>query len=73
MAVAILYTDSFNNLNQINQGNIEKIEAIIGIDNVDDMTVKMALTVIGCLPVLIVYPFFQKYFAKGVYLGSVKG
>lgn len=64
---------SFNNLNQINQGNIEKIEAIIGIDNVDDMTVKMALTVIGCLPVLIVYPFFQKYFAKGVYLGSVKG
>lgn len=45
----------------------------VGIDNVDDMTVKMALTVIGCLPVLIVYPFFQKYFAKGVYLGSVKG
>ena len=64
---------SFNNLNQIHQGNIDKIEAIIGIDSVDDMTVKMALTVIGCLPVLIVYPFFQKYFAKGVYLGSVKG
>lgn len=64
---------SFNNLNQINQGNLDKLEAILGIGNVDDMTIKMALTMIGCLPVLIVYPFFQKYFAKGVYLGSVKG
>ena len=64
---------SFSNLNQINQGNLDKIQAIIGIDSVDDMTVKMALTVIGCVPVLLVYPFFQKYFAKGVYLGSVKG
>ena len=64
---------SFNNLNQINQGNADKWQAIIGIGKVDDMTVKMALTVIGCVPILVVYPFFQKYFAKGVYLGSVKG
>ncbi len=64
---------SFNNLNQINQGNIDQLEGILNIGILDDMTMKMALTVIGCVPVLIVYPFFQKYFAKGVYLGSVKG
>ncbi len=64
---------SFNNLNQINQGNIDQLEGIMNIGTLDDMTMKMALTIIGCLPILIIYPFFQKYFAKGVYLGSVKG
>lgn len=64
---------SFNNLNQINQGNLDKLEGILNIGNLDDMTIKMALTVIGCVPILLVYPFFQKYFTKGVYLGSVKG
>ncbi len=64
---------SFNNLNQINQGNIEDLEQIINLGTLDDMTIKMALTVVGSLPILIVYPFFQKYFTKGVYVGSVKG
>lgn len=64
---------SFNNLNQINQGNLDNLEWLINNKNADDMSIKMALTVIGCLPVMIVYPFFQKYFAKGVYVGSVKG
>ncbi len=64
---------SFNNLNQINQGNIDHLEGIINIGTLDDMTMKMALTIIGCVPILVIYPFFQKYFAKGVYLGSVKG
>ena len=36
-------------------------------------TARMAIAVIGILPVLIVYPFFQKYFVKGITLGGVKG
>jgi putative aldouronate transport system permease protein len=36
-------------------------------------TVRMAIAVIGVIPVLIVYPFFQKYFEKGLTIGSVKG
>ncbi|WP_307720010.1 carbohydrate ABC transporter permease [Paenibacillus koleovorans] len=35
--------------------------------------VKMAAIVITALPLLILYPFLQKYFAKGLLLGSVKG
>ncbi len=34
---------------------------------------KMALTVISMTPVLLFYPFFQKYFVKGLTLGAVKG
>lgn len=36
-------------------------------------TVKMAIAVIGALPILIIYPFFQKYFVKGITIGAVKG
>ncbi len=34
---------------------------------------KMATVVVVVLPILCVYPFLQKYFAKGVMVGSVKG
>ena len=35
--------------------------------------IKYAVIVIAAVPVLILYPFLQKYFDKGVMLGSVKG
>ncbi|HHW89519.1 MAG TPA: carbohydrate ABC transporter permease [Clostridiales bacterium] len=35
--------------------------------------IKMATVVVGTLPIILVYPFVQKYFTKGVLLGSVKG
>lgn len=36
-------------------------------------SIRMAVAVIGALPVLIIYPFFQKYFVKGIVVGAVKG
>lgn len=36
-------------------------------------TIRMAVAVVGILPILLIYPFFQKYFAKGLMAGSVKG
>ncbi|THF83492.1 carbohydrate ABC transporter permease [Cohnella fermenti] len=38
-----------------------------------DQAVKMAVIVVATLPILLVYPFLQKHFAKGALLGSVKG
>ncbi len=35
--------------------------------------VKYGLIVVSSLPVLCIYPFVQKYFVKGVMIGSVKG
>jgi putative aldouronate transport system permease protein len=36
-------------------------------------SIKMAVIVFSTVPILCVYPFLQKHFAKGVLLGSVKG
>lgn len=36
-------------------------------------TVKAATLIITTLPILMVYPFLQKYFIKGINLGAVKG
>ena len=41
--------------------------------NVSDRTVKAAQVFLGMIPVLLVYPFLQRYFTKGLVLGSVKG
>lgn len=36
-------------------------------------TTQMAIVVVATVPILIVYPFLQKYFTKGVLTGAVKG
>lgn len=36
-------------------------------------TIKMAIVVVATVPILLVYPFLQRYFTKGVLTGSIKG
>lgn len=41
--------------------------------NMPTDSVRMALTVVVVTPILFAYPFFQKYFVRGITIGSVKG
>ncbi|WP_274649519.1 carbohydrate ABC transporter permease [Paenibacillus humicola] len=41
--------------------------------NLPSETVRMATVVLAMLPIMAVYPFVQRYFIKGVMLGSIKG
>jgi putative aldouronate transport system permease protein len=43
------------------------------MQNVTPENIKAASIVISMIPMIIAYPFVQKYFTKGIMLGSVKG
>lgn len=43
------------------------------VSSIPSETARMAAAVVAILPILIVYPFFQNYFVKGITLGAVKG
>lgn len=55
-------------LSQIGTGTV-----VIDYSNLPSESLKYAMCVIAAGPMLLVFPFFQKYFAKGLTIGAVKG
>ncbi len=62
-----------NILNAINENSKYLMQAGGGGTVMPTETVRMAAAMLGILPILIVYPFFQDYFVKGITMGAVKG
>lgn len=66
-------------LNQMNQNlawlasNAAALGGTQALGRLPTATIRMAIAVVAILPIMIAYPFFQKYFAKGIALGAVKG
>lgn len=46
---------------------------LLDSQRVSSESIKMATVVIATLPIVCLYPFVQKHFTKGVYLGAIKG
>ena len=61
---------SFEQLLRSSQG-AQDIQALLV--QMDARTGRAAQLFLGAIPVMIIYPFLQKYFTKGLVLGSVKG
>lgn len=62
-----------NNINENVQALVTSASALGGMNiKMPSTTIRMAIATIGILPILIIYPFFQKYFVKGITLGGVK-
>ena len=59
-------------MNQIDTSDIADPELAIAMQGMADL-LKYALIVVATAPILCVYPFIQKYFVKGVMMGSLKG
>lgn len=54
----------------------DNASASIGLQfstGIPTLGVRMAIAVVAVLPVLIIYPFFQKFFIRGIVIGGVKG
>ncbi|MFD0868555.1 MULTISPECIES: carbohydrate ABC transporter permease [Paenibacillus] len=54
----------------ISGGNVVNIDAAM---NITPQAIQAASILLATIPILLVYPFLQKYFVKGVLIGSVKG
>jgi putative aldouronate transport system permease protein len=52
---------------------VTNIGADLGQQQIAPLSLQMAVVVLTVVPILIVYPFVQKHFTKGVLLGAVKG
>ena len=65
-----------NILNRINE-NISFLASNstsgVKISDLPTSTIRMAIAVIGILPIVCIYPFFQEYFVRGIAVGAVKG
>lgn len=59
-------------LNSTSMDQITSSGAVMDTAVVTEESMKMATIVASVLPVLIVYPFVQKYFVKGIMVGSIK-
>lgn len=59
--------------NALKEGLTMKEQALAEQQRMANMTLRFSMIIFTTLPVLCVYPFFQKYFVKGVMVGSVKG
>lgn len=58
------------------QNQILDLQGVEGAMDADKMTgesIKYAVVMVATVPILCVYPFVQKYFVKGVMVGSIKG
>lgn len=82
-ALMFITDDRLRNLQFLLQSMLSKIQmlsesdgntyAAESIREIPSDSVRMALCMIAAGPILIVYPFFQKYFIQGLTVGAVKG
>jgi len=61
-----------NNIQYLKSG-AASVAVGTGAISLPSNAVRMSMAVIGILPIVIIYPFVQKYFVKGVVVGAVKG
>ncbi|MCE5188541.1 MAG: carbohydrate ABC transporter permease [Eubacteriales bacterium] len=62
-------------MNNIQFLKVSSNMALLGTMDIDlpGTSVRMAMAVIGILPIVVIYPLVQKHFIKGVVLGAIKG
>lgn len=67
-----LLTEMVNNMQAMQSGQFSNLDPE-ALKNMPSTAMRMATAVMSVLPVLMIYPFFQKYFVKGITIGAVKG
>ena len=53
--------------------NADKMSGLVNVSELPSQTFRMAMAVVTVGPIIFAYPFFQRYFIRGLTLGAVKG
>lgn len=72
-SVQNLLNRMMQNIQFLSQSSSNIQNANAGLAAIPLASVRMAMATVGILPILVMYPFVQKYFVKGITLGGVKG
>ncbi len=72
-SVQNLLNRMMQNIQYLSQSSSNVQNANVGLSAIPMASVRMAMATVGILPIVITYPFVQKYFVKGITLGGVKG
>ncbi len=53
--------------------NADKMQGLVNVSDLPSQTFRMAMAVVTVGPIIFAYPFFQRYFIRGLTMGAIKG
>ncbi len=53
--------------------NADKMQGLVNVSELPSQTFRMAMAVVTIGPIVFAYPFFQRYFIRGLTMGAIKG
>ena len=71
-SLQILLQNILNNVQFLSKNSQVASQIGLSVASIPSVSVRMAIAVLGVLPILVLFPFFQKYIVKGISLGAVK-
>lgn len=72
-SVQNLLNRMMQNIQYLSQNSSSIQQAGVGLNSIPTVSVRMAMATAGVLPIILIYPFIQKNFVKGITLGGIKG
>lgn len=72
-SIQTLLNAMIRNIQFLSQSQLDMSSSAAALSEIPSTSVRMAIAVLGILPIIIIYPFIQKNLVEGITIGAVKG